>query len=357
MQNTVLDKKQSDRYCMDNKLCAIEDPRYLKRIVTGLAGLALLVLGFIISIKFGAVDISIKDIISALTGDEGTTNYNIIYNIRLPRIITGVFVGVNLAISGAILQGVLRNPIADPGIIGVSAGAGLFAVTIMILFPENSAYVPLAAFLGAMLASMLVYSVSWKGGISPLGLILAGVAVASFLGAFMTTLMVFHSDKVQGTINWMAGGFQGRSWGHVQMILPYTIIGFALSLAISRHLNILMLGDDIARGLGMRVELTRLGLIALSAFLAASAVSVAGLLGFVGLIIPHAVRLIVGCSDYKYLLPFSAMFGAVLIVWGDTAARMAFAPVEIPVGVFMAFLGAPFFLYLLRSGLKIKRGV
>jgi iron complex transport system permease protein len=213
--------------------------------------------------------------------------------------------------------------------------------------------VPLAAFLGAILASLIVYSISWKGGISPLGLILAGVAVASFLGAFLTTLMVFHSDKVQGTINWMAGGLQGRSWREVWMIAPYTIVGFTAALAASKYLNILMLGDDIARGLGIRVELTRLGLIALAAFLAASAVSVAGLLGFVGLITPHAVRLIIG-SDYRYLLPFSAIFGAMLIVWADTAARMIFAPVEIPVGVFMAFLGAPFFLYLLRSGLKTK---
>jgi len=327
------------------------DHRYLKRVVTAVAGLSILVLGFIVSIKFGAVDISLKEIVSALTGDKSSANYHIIWNIRLPRIITGALVGINLAISGAILQGVLRNPIADPGIIGVSAGAGLVAVIIMILFPGHTAYVPLGAFLGAMLASMIVYSISWRGGISPLGLILAGVAVASFLGAFLTTLMVFHSDKVQGVINWMAGGLQGRSWGHMQMILPYTAIGSAVSLAIHRHLNILMLGDDIARGLGIRVEMTRLGLIALAAFLAASAVSVAGLLGFVGLIIPHAVRLIVG-SDYKYLLPFSAVFGAMLIIWADTAARMAFAPTEIPVGVFMAFLGAPFFLYLLRRGMK-----
>lgn len=336
---------------MNEDAIETRDHRYFKRFLTGFAGLTGILLGFIVSVKLGAVDITISEIISALSDDKSASNYHIIWNIRLPRIIAGALVGINLALAGAILQGVLRNPIADPGIIGVSAGAGLFAVTIMILFPEHTSFVPPAAFLGAILASAIVYSLSWRGGVSPLGLTLAGVAVASFLGAFMTTLMVFHSDKVQGTINWMAGGFQGRSWGHVRMILPYTAIGFAASLAAHRYLNILMLGDDIAKGLGMRVELTRLGLIALAAFLAASAVSVAGLLGFVGLITPHAVRLIVG-SDYKYLLPFSALFGAMLIIWADTAARMAFAPVEIPVGVFMAFLGAPFFLYLLRKGIK-----
>lgn len=327
------------------------DHREIRRFFTGVAGLTGIVLGFIVSIKSGALDVKVSEIVSALSLNESVQNFHIIYNIRLPRIIAGALVGINLALAGAILQGVLRNPIADPGIIGVSAGAGLFAAAIMILFPEHTAYVPIGAFLGAILASMIVYSISWRGGVSPLGLILAGVAVASFLGAFLTTLMVFHSDKVQGTINWMAGGLQGRSWREVQMILPYTVVGFIASLTVYRHLNILMLGDDIARGLGMRVELTRLGLIALSAFLAASAVSVAGLLGFVGLITPHAVRLIVG-SDYKYLLPFSALFGAMLVIWADTLARMAFAPIEIPVGVFMAFIGAPFFLYLLRSSIK-----
>jgi iron complex transport system permease protein len=332
-------------------IAPLHDHRYLKRVITGIAGLSVLALGIAVSINLGVVDISLKEIFSVLTGEKGSANYHIIWNIRLPRIITGALVGINLALSGAILQGVLRNPIADPGIIGVSAGAGLVAVIIMILFPGYAAFVPLGAFLGAMLTALIVYSISWRGGISPLGLILAGVAVASFLGAFLTTLMVFHSDKVQGVINWMAGGLQGRSWGHVQMILPYTALGSVVSLSIHRHLNILVLGDDIARGLGIRVELTRLGLIALAAFLAASAVSVAGLLGFVGLIIPHAVRLIAG-SDYKYLLPLSAVFGAMLIIWADIAARMVFAPIEIPVGVFMAFLGGPFFLYLLRSGIK-----
>lgn len=321
------------------------------RAITGLVGLASIVLGFVVSVKLGAVDISIADIIDSLKGDKNIANYHIIWNIRLPRIIAGALVGMNLALSGAILQGVLRNPIADPGIIGVSAGAGLSALVIMILLPEHTSYVPLAAFLGAMLASVIVYSISWRDGVSPLGLILAGVAVASFLGAFMTILMVFHSDKVQGTLNWLAGGLQGRSWGHVRMILPYAVFGFATALTISRHLNILMLGDDVARSLGIRVELTRLLLIALAALLAASAVSVAGLLGFVGLIVPHAVRLIIG-SNYKYLLPLSAVFGAMLVIWADTAARITFAPVEIPVGVLMALLGAPFFLYLLRSGLK-----
>jgi len=327
------------------------DIRYLKRVVTGLLGLVILVLGFIASVKLGAVDISVGEIIAILRGDKNIANYHIIWNIRLPRIIAGALVGMNLAIAGAILQCIMRNPLADPGIIGVTSGAGLAAVVVMILFPEHNSLVPIVAFAGAILSSLVVYGISWKGGVNPLRLILAGVAVASFLGAFMTVLMVFHSDKVQGTINWMAGGFQGRSWEHVKMILPYTIIGTAVALGSFKYLNILMLGDDVAKGLGLRVESVRFCYIALAAFLAASAVSVAGLLGFVGLIIPHVVRLLVG-SDHKFLLPFSALLGAAIIIIADTVARTIFNPVEIPVGVIMAFLGAPFFLYLLRGKLR-----
>jgi len=328
-----------------------KDPRYMKRFFAGVIGVVALAAGVIMSILVGAVEVSLADIAAVISGDSSEVNYHIIYNIRLPRIIVGAMAGINLALAGAILQGVLRNPLADPGIIGVSAGAGLAAMAIMILFPERSGLIPMFAFIGAITAALLVYLISWKKGINPLRLILAGVAAAAFFGAMISTLMVFHSDKVQGTINWMVGGFQGRSWGHVSMIIPYTAVGIVITILGARYLNILMLGDDVAKGLGMRVEMTRLGFIAFASFLAASAVSVAGLLGFVGLITPHAVRLIVG-SDNRLVLPFSALFGAVLIVFADTLARTAFNPVEIPVGVLMAFMGAPFFLYLLRGAMK-----
>lgn len=332
-------------------LSAKSDPRTFKRFLTGAATVFLLIIGAIVSIRLGAVDVSVLDIYAVLKGNMDNDNYHIIWNIRLPRIIVGILAGINLALSGAILQGILRNPLADPGIIGISAGAGLAAVGIMILFPEQSAFVPAGAFAGSILASLIVYFISWKKGLHPLRLILAGVAVSAFFGAMITVIMVFHSDKVQGTINWLAGGFQGRSWGQAQMILPYTIVGIIGAMASRRYLNILMLGDEVAKGLGIKVEAARLSLLALASLLASSAVSVAGLLGFVGLITPHMIRLIIG-SDHRYLLPFSAAAGAVLIVYADTAARMIFSPVEIPAGVLMAFLGAPFFLYLLRGNLK-----
>ncbi|CVK19276.1 FecCD family ABC transporter permease [Sporomusa sphaeroides] len=327
------------------------DPRMTRRAVISITGLAALVLALLIGIRVGAVAVSMSDIWNVFASPAGTEVYQIIYNIRVPRVLVGALTGINLALAGCILQGVLRNPLADPGIIGVSAGAGLAAMAVMILWPGLTALVPAMAFGGALVAAAIVFLLSWDRGVQPLRLILAGVALAAFFGGGMSALMVFHSDKVQGVVNWMAGGFQGRSWDHVSMILPYSIIGIVGAVLSYRYLNALQLGDDVAKGLGIRVERARFLLVVLAALLAASAVSVAGLLGFVGLIVPHITRMLVG-SDFEYLLPCAAVLGATLVVAADTVARTLFSPVEVPVGIFMAFLGAPFFIYLLRKGMR-----
>ncbi len=327
------------------------DPRMTRRAVISITGLAALALALLISIRVGAVSVSMSDIWNVFASPAGTEVYQIIYNIRIPRVLVGALTGINLALAGCILQGVLRNPLADPGIIGVSAGAGLAAMAVMILWPGLTALVPAMAFAGALVAAAIVFLLSWDRGVQPLRLILAGVALAAFFGGGMSALMVFHSDKDQGVVNWMAGGFQGRSWDHVSMILPYSIIGIVGAVLSYRYLNALQLGDDVAKGLGIRVEWARFLLVVLAALLAASAVSVAGLLGFVGLIVPHITRMLVG-SDFEYLLPCAAVLGATLVVAADTVARTLFSPVEVPVGIFMAFLGAPFFIYLLRKGMR-----
>lgn len=324
------------------------DPRARLRTLVGLGGIAAVAAALLGGVIVGAVNVSLPEIWQTLAGQSGGESYQIIRNIRVPRVLTGAFTGMNLALAGCILQGILRNPLADPGIIGVSAGAGLAAMLVMILWPVYSALVPLAAFAGAILALAVVFLLSWERGIHPLRLILAGVAVAAFFGGVMSALMVFHADKVQGTVNWMAGGLAGRSWNHVRLILPYSLVGLAGAAVGCRYLNLLQLGDEVAKGLGVRVEIARVLLVLLAALLAASAVSVAGLLGFVGLIVPHITRMMVG-SDFEYLLPCSALLGAALVVAADTVARTVFSPVEVPVGIFMAFLGAPFFLYLLRK--------
>jgi iron complex transport system permease protein len=199
-------------------------------------------------------------------------------------------------------------------------------------------------------AAIGIYILAWKDGIRPIRIILAGVAVSAFLGAGISALMIFYSDRVHSALMWMVGGLAARSWPHVALIYPYTIVGTILAFIGAKHLNILQLGDDIAKGLGVRVELTRIALTAVAALLAASAVSVVGLLGFVGLIVPHAARLLVG-SDYRVLLPGAALLGAAVVMLSDTFSRTVFAPVELPVGIFMAVLGAPFFLFLLRREL------
>lgn len=325
--------------------------RQTRRLAVILLGCVLLLIILVLAVMAGAVTIPVRDAWLALTAPGTTEDYRIIYTLRMPRVICAALAGANLALSGCILQGILRNPLADPGIIGISAGAGLAAMALMMLAPSLTALVPLAAFAGALGAAAVVFLLAWERGVNPLRLVLAGVAVAAFFGGGMTALSVFFSDKVQGTVSWLAGGFAGASWQSVRMIVPYSVIGIIGTLCLYRRLNALQLGDDVARTLGVHVDRTRTMLIALAALLAASAVSVAGLLGFVGLIVPHVMRLVVG-SDFEPLLPCSALFGAILVASADIAARTLFSPMEVPVGIFMSFIGAPFFLYLLKRRMR-----
>ena len=330
---------------MGNKM-KIADTKSVKLLfITGLA--VLVVLCFLLGNAKGTIEIGVRRIFEVILNDDGSTERMVIWNIRLPRMILAGLVGINLALAGAILQGVMSNPLADPGIIGISSGAGLFGIAILVIFPQYQQLVTLGAFVGAMLAAFIIYVLAWKGGIQPIRIILAGVAVSALFGAGISGTLVFFSDRVHGALTFMNGSLSARSWPEVQTILPYTIAGLLLVMVFAEKLNILILGDDVARGIGLHVEATRVGFTALAALLAASAVSVVGLLGFVGLIVPHSVRLIIG-NNYKYMFPASALFGAALVMLSDTFARTVLSPTEIPVGIVMAVLGAPFFLYLLR---------
>ena len=311
--------------------------------------LALLcVAGFVFSLASGSLKLSIPQIMGAMFDQTKGPHFQIICNIRLPRTLVAACVGVCLSLSGSILQGIMRNPLAAPHLIGVSSGAGLAGVVILILFPGIYYLLPPVAFSGALLTTLMVYLIAWRQGVRPSRLILAGIAVSSFLGAMITGLMIFFPDRVHSVLGFMVGGLSARTWKHLNIILPYTVLGFVLVNLTARRLNILMLGDETAGSLGLHVERNRLFFIALASLLAASAVSVAGLLGFVGLIVPHITRLIIG-SDYRFLLPASALMGAALVMICDTVSRVALDPVEVPVGIVMALLGAPFFLYLLRN--------
>ena len=310
--------------------------------------LALFIISFFISIGNGAVKITPSEIVKSLLKEKGSINYQVIWNVRLPRTIVAALVGISLSLSGTILQGVMRNPLASPSIIGVSSGGGLMALVILILFPQYYYLVPMGAFVGALLATLFIYALAWKDGIMPMRLVLAGVAVSSLLNAGINGLMTFFPDKVAGVIGFMVGGLSAITWIQVKTILPYTIIGAIFTLLLPGKLNILMLGDEVATGLGLPVEKTRFLFIILSSLLAGSAVSIVGLLGFVGLIVPHITRIIIG-SDYKYLFPAVILSGGSLLMLCDTLSRVLFAPTEIPVGIIMSALGAPFFLYLLRN--------
>lgn len=301
----------------------------------------------IFSLIFGSADISFETVVSTLMGNVESTDSMVIWNIRFPRNIVGALVGANLAVSGAILQSVMKNSLADPGIVGVSSGAGISGIIMLIFFPEESLLLTPVAFIGAMFSAVAVYALAWKNGIRPNRIILAGVAVNAFLGSGISALLIFYSDKVQGALLWMIGGLSARSWPQVEALFPYTVLGLLLALAGSKTLTILSLGDETARGLGVPVEKVRFSMTAVAALLAAGSVSIAGLIGFVGLVIPHIVSLMIG-TDYKYVIPGSAVLGAGILVFCDTVGRIIFAPVEIPAGIIMASLGAPFFLYLLR---------
>lgn len=299
------------------------------------------------AMRCGSRELSYARIIETLWNADGGTDFLILYYIRLPRVVLGAMVGASLALSGAILQGVMRNPLASPGIIGVSAGGALTAVAIMLLLPQFAGLLVPSAFCGALATAVLVYALAWKGGIQPVRLILSGVAVASMLSALVSVMLLFNSERAVVILDFMIGSLSAKSWTQIQLVWPYMAGGVIVSLLLAQVLNILVLGDEVATGLGLRVELMRVILLALSALLAAASVSVVGLLGFVGLIAPHIVRLMTG-SDYRYLLPGSVLFGAGMLVWCDTVGRMALDPVELPVGIILALLGPPFFLYLLR---------
>ncbi len=304
------------------------------------------IISFFLSVGNGAVSISPAEIIKTVF-NRNEMNYQIIWNVRIPRTLVAALVGICLSLSGAILQGIMRNPLAGPNIIGVSSGAGLLALIILILFPKYYYLVPLGAFGGALFATLIIYILAWKEGVQPTRLVLAGVAVSSLFTAGTNALMTFFPDRVSGVLGFMVGGLSAITWQDVKMIFPYTIIGVVLVMLLPSRLNILMLGDEVATGLGLDVEKTRFIFIIVSSLLAGSAVSVVGLLGFVGLIVPHIARIFIG-SDYRFLFPGSVFLGGSIVMICDTIARTLFAPMEIPVGIIMSALGAPFFLYLLK---------
>jgi len=272
----------------------------------------------------------------------------VILEIRAPRVAMGAIVGAVLAVAGAGYQGVFRNPLADPYLLGVAAGAGLGA-TFVFAFGGASGAVPILAFVGGLAAVALTYALGKSvGGRTTTSLILAGVAVAAFATAIQTFLLQRNLDTLREVYSWILGRLVTVGWGDVITLLPYAVVASAVLLLHSRLLDVLALGDDEAEALGVRVVRVRRFVVVAATLATAAAVSVSGLIGFVGLIVPHTVRLLTGWS-YRVIIPLSIIYGASFLVVADLIARTAAAPAEIPIGVVTAFLGAPFFVLVLRT--------
>ena len=298
----------------------------------------------------GTVKFSVTEFYNCVNGTTQTGYLcQIINNVRIPRIITGILVGINLAVAGTLLQGVLRNPMASPNIIGVNSGAGLMAVILMTVLPSQLLLLPAASFIGALCSSLLILGISMEktGRFSTLNIVLAGVAISTFLNSITSGIMIFNSDVLDITYSWMLGSLSGRSWSAVKTVLPYSVVGVLAALYLAPRVNLFSLGEEIANSLGLNIKHYRIFIIVIASALAGSAVSAAGTIGFIGLIAPHSARLVIG-EDHKFLIPLAALFGAILLVVSDTLARTIFQPVELSVGIVTGVLGAPFLIMLLR---------
>jgi iron complex transport system permease protein len=322
------------------------------------AGLALAAIAAF-SLAVGSTAIPLQDIFGMLTrgmanqstaGPYDASLYTILFTIRLPRILMAGLVGCALAVAGAAYQGMFRNPLADPYLTGISQGAALGAVAGFLL-PATLpvALIPVLGFLGAVISVIVVFFIARTGKTVPVTtLILGGVAVGAFLASFTSYLLIVSGDKLHGIIFWLLGTFSLADWSRVAIMTPYILAGITVLMLMARPLNVMQLDEEQARQLGINVERTKLLILAAATLATAAAVCFCGAIGFVGIIIPHAVRMILG-PDYRLLLPFSALAGAGFLILADTAARTLLAPTEIPVGVITALIGAPFFLYLLQQ--------
>lgn len=336
----------------------------IKRKNSGLAlmflGIALVVVAFG-SLTFGQIDVPLESCLAIICHKLGLPFFSesdftreqmaVIWFIRMPRMLVGVLVGATLGISGAVMQGIFSNPLADPGLIGVSAGAATGAVLSIALGSATSSMytMPAFAFCGSICAVCLTVFLAMRNGKIPvMTLLLAGVAVGMLLGAMTSGLLTFMNEqKLQQYLFWMVGGLDYRRWEHVYLAIGPVLTGICIMLLMARHLNILVLGETEAKAVGMPVTAFRMGLLFVSAMTTATSVCVSGSIGFVGLVIPHMMRMLLG-PDHRILLPASALGGAMFLVFCDTLGRTIIPPSEVRVGIMTALLGTPYFLYLLR---------
>ncbi|WP_240613520.1 FecCD family ABC transporter permease [Pueribacillus theae] len=320
-------------------------------LIGGMIGL-LFAIG--LSVSFGAADIDFATVWSAVFQySPELTSHQIIQEIRLPRVLGAALVGACFAVSGTIMQGMTRNPLADSGLLGLNAGAAFMLAVCFAFFPNLPyMYIIHFAFLGAALGAGLVYGVGSlaKGGLTPMRLVLAGAAVSALLTALSEGIAIYYRIG-QDLAFWYAGGVSGTKWEHLQIMTPWIVAAIIGAIMLSKSITLLSLGDEVAIGLGQRTGTIKFFGAIVVLVLAGAAVSVVGAVGFVGLIVPHLTRFLVG-NDYRWIVPCSAILGSLLVVLADFAARMVNPPYETPIGALIALIGVPFFLYLARKGGK-----
>lgn len=312
--------------------------------------IVLLVLLFFAAINIGSLQIGFGELLKGLFV-EYNKDVATIYDLRFPRIMISMLAGMGIAVAGVLFQAVLKNPLADPGIIGISSGAGFTAVLVTAFAPAFYLFTPLVAFAGGLAAFLMVYCLSWKGGLSPMRIILTGVAVNSFFTGLSSAFNSMSGGNKTGVASIVEANITQKTWDDVLMLLPYIIAGLFLAVLFIQECNLLSLEDKTARSLGINVNITRIVISLVAVMLASISTAVAGAVSFLGLIVPHIGRILVG-SDHKVLIPFSALAGAFTFLLADTVGRVIAAPNEVSAAVIMSVAGGPFFIILLRRSRK-----
>lgn len=329
---------------------------FRSRLIVLIACILLLVVCFFSSILLGYTDTSFTNLIHTFTNFNGSNEQLIIQNVRIPRAIIASVVGASLAIAGLFMQVLTKNPLASPSVLGINAGASMLIVLSITFFNLQSVSATIwLSFIGAALSSLFVFGLSslGKDGATPLKITLAGVSIAAMFSSITQGLLVTNEVALEQVLFWLAGSVQGRSLDSLVMVLPYIIVAWVISLALGSKINTFMLGEDLSKALGQNTAMLKITLVVLVIVLAGGAVSVAGPIGLVGIIVPQIVRMIVK-NDYRWMIPFTGVVGAILLLLADIASRYVLMPEETPVGITTAVIGAPFFIYLARKGGSIK---
>lgn len=339
---------------LDTTWRVITFKQYSLRLDKRASGVCLILSGLLVTIVFislshGDYAMSITDVVKALFGGGDATQKMVLWNLRLPRVVVGLLVGMAMSVAGAMLQGLTRNPLADPGIIGINQGAAVTAVAMLVWFDNVSIHwLPLAAFVGGTVTAISIYLLAWKGGSSPIRLVLVGIGVAAFASALTTMMIVFSDiDRVGQAYMWLSGSVYGRNWDSVLSLFLWLLVLLPLAYGLAMTMNTMLQDDNSIRSMGVNIEQSRLLLLIISVALASASVSAAGVFSFLGLVAPHISRLLVG-STYQGLIPVSAMVGACIVVGADFIGRTVIAPSQIPAGLVTAMIGAPYFFWQMK---------